>query len=45
MSDANFERFDDLLDLSCPTDGIMFPYKGAYKSGRRVRQAAFFSGK
>jgi hypothetical protein len=45
MRDANFEGFDDLLDLSCSTDGTMFTYKGSHKSGRRVGQAALTSGK
>lgn len=36
MRDANFERFDDLLGLSCSTEGTMFRYKGAHKSGRRL---------
>lgn len=45
MRGANFERFDDLLGLSCSTSGTMFKYEGAHKAGRRVGQAVFISGK
>jgi len=46
MRDVNFERFDDLLGLSCSTDGNMFRYKCPQvgTAGRSGRQAGRQAG-